>query len=389
MAGGALSPFFFNLTEKSLTFALENLIKYIYHRVVPNTWNFIGIILLSLILHFNESFLLFGTKELLEFCLEIKTCLCHILDIYIGFIFILDLSYRLINHEKLKKNNPIFYNIILVISNLILFSLILLFFYYLNKLLLIILEKVLEIIKDCITKMMANPRGGEGGSSQPGGFGGEPAGGGGGQPPKKPAGPQPPQPAPSDHEDNYPFNYEYGSEDEYPLIEEDPSREYDKEVIKKRNRECARFAYTKMDPIKKEILLAKKRKYYATVQGDEEKRKNKEARIKAWKEKRSLEEKPEKRRFRLEKKQVSNQIYESKLGEDQKKLRLERRSEQYKLKKANETPEEKRARLDRNNELRKLRIESETPEAKRARLDKRKEAAKKRKEQKKDDQYNN
>ena len=101
---GIFNEVLYSCVKDSLVLGLERLIKNIYLFVNPNTYNFIGIILLSYYFHVNngESFILFvacaGNNLLFKsLVVDLNTYFSYILDLYIGFILILNFTYNLIS----------------------------------------------------------------------------------------------------------------------------------------------------------------------------------------------------------------------------------------------------------------------------------------------------
>lgn len=398
--GFIFNLFLINLGRGGLIFSLENLIKDIYLLVTPTFVNWIVILLVCFNLHSSESCFIYGV----EVNLEIYTYICNILDLYIGFIFILSLSYKLTTNKKFKVDNPLLYIVFISISVIVLLMFAFLFFFFINKLLFILTNNLIKLVTDSILKMMGIRSGGS--NLQPGGFG-QPVGGGG-KPPKKPGGPVPPKghynEASSEFdEESSEFNEESSEFNEDSETEKNEER-------KRKNRESFKAWHDKLDPIKKEIYLAKKRKRYERDSKDEEKSNKKRERMINWRNEKLANETAEERRARLDKFKEYNKVYDYKLAPEKKSLRNQKRSEQYFAKKVTETPEEKRvrlekslasknkqlqsetpekreARIEKKNAWQKSKLQSETPEQRQARLDKQREYYKKRKA-KKDDKNN-
>lgn len=206
----------------------------------------------------NESF---TQGELFELSLEYEIYIRNIVDLYIVFILDLKLCYILVINDKFKKDNPLLYNALILIGTALLFIFAIMMCYKLNQFIVKILNKVVEWITNFILKMMGfrlrpSP------PHQPGGFG-EPSGGGG-KPPKKPGGPQPPK-------GHYTSSFE---EEDERQDEEDEIEEMEKLQKAKKN-EKAKIRYDRMDPVKKEIKLANKRKTYNNLEEEEQKQQGK------------------------------------------------------------------------------------------------------------------
>ena len=113
---GIFNEVLYCCVKGSLVLGLERLIKNIYLNLNPNSYEFLGIFLLSYYFHSSESFILLYVNNLLLFKslgVDLITYLSYTLDLYIVFILILKFSYVLINSHQFKVNNPLIYNILI------------------------------------------------------------------------------------------------------------------------------------------------------------------------------------------------------------------------------------------------------------------------------------
>nr|YP_009317069.1 hypothetical protein [Pestalotiopsis fici]AOW71164.1 hypothetical protein [Pestalotiopsis fici] len=305
-----ITRFSINLVKGDFIIALENLIKDIYPIVFPKVGNFIVILLIRFNLHSYESF--FIHEGLFELNLEINTYLCNIIDSYLGFVFIISLSYLLTYNKKFKLNNPLLYNIFITISVIILCFFAIVFFLNLNQIFFYLFHKIVELVINYVLKMMGNLY--RGPSSQPGGFG-EPVGGGG-KPPKEPGGPLPPKG--HYNEDN---SEEDSSElnDDNSEFSEDASK--NKDEIRRKGRESFKAWFDKKDPIQREIYKANKRSRYKKAMEDEDKYEKNKKRHQEWRAEMLKNETAEERRVRLDKHKGYYKTYRDSLGPTKKKLK--------------------------------------------------------------------
>ncbi len=296
------SPLFEGVLEccvkNSLVLGLERLIINIYHILhqIPNTYNYIVIEIIILSYYFQSSEIP-NTYNLI-------TYLDCILYLYIGFIIIICLAYKLINSE-LKVNNPLIYYILIWVCIILLFILAFLFFVNLNKLILTIFKIMVEKLTNSIVNMMA--RGPISSGNQPGGFG-QPVGGGG-KPPRKPEDPILPKGHYNEDED----------------AEGDTDYEYfqNEDISKNKSK-----ATTEPSEVRDRRLDGMKERYKSM--------KSKET--------------PEQRRERLNKNNLLSRLRYSKESQEHRNERLKKNSASHKIRKSLETAEQRRRRLDSNKE---------------------------------------
>ena len=108
-----------------------------YQLVFPSPFycscNFFLIIILKNHFQYIENF------NCSELTLQINIYIYNILYLYMGFMFVLILSYILANNEKFKENNPLLYNICIIINAIILFIIIIIITINIIELLFIII----------------------------------------------------------------------------------------------------------------------------------------------------------------------------------------------------------------------------------------------------------
>lgn len=394
---GIFNEVLYSCVKDSLVLGLERLIKNIYLFVNPNTYNFIGIILLSYYFHVNngESFILFvacaGNNLLFKsLVVDLNTYFSYILDLYIGFILILNFTYNLINSHEFKVNNPLIYNIFIWVCIILLFSLAFLFFFYLNKLILTIIEIIVEKLVEFILKMMATGPGPSG--NLPGGFG-QPVGGGG-KPPKKPGDPIHPKGHYNEDDSDTGYRSYSSSEDnanEPPQKEEKPVLAPEKKYTTSWSpnmTEEERLSYNEYSRLKKKLRKERETPEQKRQRMDKD---NERRRLK-WKN-----QTPELRRLKLDIRNAdlawgemfheiadAPESNQARLAEKRAKARINKLNWKKRIQE-NETAEEKRQRLDRDNQWVKIKKFLETPEQRRQRLDRKNERARLARLKKKED----
>jgi hypothetical protein len=365
-----------NLKNCGLNFAMGNLIRDIYPIVIPRNFNFIALIFFSYYINNSENFI---NGEVLD--LQIKTYISNILYAYIGFIFVLDLSYCLdIKKKNVNEKKILFYNILFWVCIIVLFLMVIFILYSLDKLILYLINKIGEFFINYIIKMMASSGGG---NNKPGGFG-QPVGGGG-LPPEKPGGFQPPKGHYNEDDSDTGYSSYFGSSSS-------ENEEEKKEKEKKKNyvktwdphmTDQEKVSYNEYQNLNKR----EQRKRYSEDKKREVRDKENKARKLKYKEVKSNET-PEERRARLDKRnhdialtgalndafrtpeenkalssekqrrlRINKAKWKANLTEDKKRENNEKKRLKEKQKILNETPEERRARLDRKNQRRRERNE--------------------------------